>query len=76
VTRGQDVRLERCFALGDSITDSALFERLGLPLAFEPEPALQELARQRGWAVATREDVLERTRMLLATPAPGSTPRG
>lgn len=75
VTRGQDVCLERCFALGDSITDSALFERLGLPLAFEPEPALQELAQRRGWAVATREDVLERTRMLLATPAPESPPR-
>ncbi|HEX5751133.1 MAG TPA: haloacid dehalogenase-like hydrolase [Archangium sp.] len=76
VTRGQDVRLERCFALGDSITDSALFERLGLPLAFEPEPALRVLAQRRGWAVATREDVLERARMLLAAPAPESPPRG
>ncbi|WP_158079942.1 HAD family phosphatase [Archangium sp. Cb G35] len=76
VTRGQDVRLERCFALGDSITDSVLFERLGLPLAFEPEPALRVLAQQRGWAVATREDVLERTRMMLAAPVPGSSPRG
>ncbi|REG35887.1 phosphoserine phosphatase [Archangium gephyra] len=76
VTRGQDVRLERCFALGDSITDSALFERMGLPLAFEPEPALQVLAQQRGWAVATREDVLERTRRLLAVSSPESPPRG
>lgn len=76
VTRGQEVRLERCFALGDSITDSALFERLGLPVAFEPEPALQVLAQQRGWAVASREDVLERTRMLLAAPAPGAPSRG
>ena len=62
--------------LGDSITDSVLFERLGLPLAFEPEPALRVLAQQRGWAVATREDVLERTRMLLAAPVPESSPRG
>ncbi|HZH18020.1 MAG TPA: haloacid dehalogenase-like hydrolase [Archangium sp.] len=76
VTRGQAVRLERCFALGDSVTDAALFERLGLPLAFEPEPALQVLAQQRGWAVATREDVLERTRMLLAAPPPKTSPRG
>ncbi|HYO67826.1 MAG TPA: haloacid dehalogenase-like hydrolase [Archangium sp.] len=76
VTRGQDVRLERCFALGDSITDSALFERLGLPLAFEPEPALRVLAQQRGWAVVTREDVLERTRRLLAASPPGASSRG
>lgn len=75
VTRGQAVRLERCFALGDSVTDAALFERLGLPLAFEPEPALQVLAQQRGWAVATREDVLERTRRLLAAPPPVASPR-
>ncbi|WNG33392.1 HAD-IB family phosphatase [Archangium violaceum] len=75
VTRGQDVRLERCFALGDSLTDSALFERLGLPLAFEPEPALRVLAQQRGWAVATREDVLERTRELLAAPAREASPK-
>ncbi len=69
LTRGQGVRLERCFALGDSLSDAALFERVGLPLAFEPAPALLVLARQRGWAVATREDVLERTRVLLAVPS-------
>lgn len=74
VTRGQAVCLERCFALGDSITDAALFERLGLPLVFEPEPALRELAQQRGWAVATREDVLERTRTLLAALPPVASP--
>jgi HAD superfamily phosphoserine phosphatase-like hydrolase len=74
LTRGKGVRLERCFALGDSLTDSALFEFMGLPLAFEPAPALLELARQRGWAVATREDVLERTRELLSAPPLEASP--
>ncbi len=74
VTHGQRVRLERCFALGDSLTDAALFERLGLPLAFEPEPALRELAKRRGWAVATRDDVLEHTKLLLAALPPEASP--
>jgi HAD superfamily hydrolase (TIGR01490 family) len=69
---GRSVCLERCFAMGDSLTDAALFEQVGLPLAFEPDPALAALARERGWAVATREDVLECTRSLLA--APGRSP--
>ena len=59
------VCFERSLALGDSLTDVALFERVGLPLAFEPDPALRAVAAQRSWAIATRDDALERVQALL-----------
>jgi phosphoserine phosphatase len=58
--------LDRCFALGNSITDAKLFECVGLPLAFEPDAELLELADAHGWQVATRDDVLACSRSLLA----------
>lgn len=57
-----------CFALGDSITDVSLFERVGVPLVFEPNPRLAALADARGWPVATRDDVVARVRTLLCLP--------
>ena len=69
-TAGRSVDIERCFALGDSLTDVALFELVGLPLAFEPSAALAELAATRGWPSATHGDVLAHCKSLL-TSAPG-----
>ncbi|NVB37952.1 haloacid dehalogenase-like hydrolase [Pseudenhygromyxa sp. WMMC2535] len=57
--------LQRSFAMGDSLTDVAMFEEVGIALAFEPTVELAELAQTRGWPVATRGDVLERVRTLL-----------
>ncbi|PRP97862.1 haloacid dehalogenase-like hydrolase [Enhygromyxa salina] len=73
-TRGRELCVERCFALGDSITDAALFERVGLALAFEPGPELAALASERGWATATRDDVVARTRALLSSLSPSNRP--
>jgi phosphoserine phosphatase len=72
-TRERAPRLERCFAIGDSLTDLPLFERVGLPLVFEADPDLAAIAAARGWTMATRENVLARVRGLLGPgPAPGS----
>lgn len=64
-TRDRDVDTPLCFAIGDSLTDVALFECLGLPLAFEPEPELSTIALARGWTIATQANVLARAQALL-----------
>lgn len=64
----RELALDRCFALGNSITDATLFECVGFPLAFEPDADLLALADAHGWRVATRHDVLACARSLLAAP--------
>jgi phosphoserine phosphatase len=64
------VRWRDSIAIGDSPTDAALFELVGSPVAFEPDPALRTLAVDRGWTVADRSNVLDTVRTLL-----GDTPR-
>ena len=64
-TASRQLQHARCFAMGDTLTDVSLFERVGLPLAFEPSAELEELARARGWAIASRVDVVARARDLL-----------
>lgn len=66
---GRELALDRCFALGNSVTDAQLFELVGMPLAFEPDADLLALADAHGWQVATRDDVLACSRSLLAAPA-------
>ncbi|PRQ06929.1 HAD family hydrolase [Enhygromyxa salina] len=68
-TEGRPVSAQRCFAIGDSVTDAALFERVGFPLAFEPAPELSIIAHARGWTTATQANVLAQTRALLDSPA-------
>jgi phosphoserine phosphatase len=63
---GPELSLDRCFALGNSLTDATLFECVGFPLAFEPDADLLALADARGWRVANRYDVLACSRSLLA----------
>jgi phosphoserine phosphatase len=72
--QGRDVCAQRCFAIGDSLTDVALFERVGLPLAFEPEPELATIAHARGWTIATQTDVLAQLRALLDGPRSSDLP--
>lgn len=72
---GRELELDRCFALGNSLTDATLFERVGMPLAFEPDADLLALADVHGWRVATRGDVLACARSLLATSSSSGSPR-
>jgi phosphoserine phosphatase len=65
---GRALALDRCFALGNSMTDAWLFERVGVPLVFEPDADLLALAEAHGWRVATRQDVITCTRSLLSSP--------
>ncbi len=70
----RDRSLGRCFALGDSLTDVAVFERVAVPLVFQPGPVLSSIAADRRWPVATASDVIARTRSLLEGAAFAPTP--
>jgi phosphoserine phosphatase len=72
---GRELELDRCFALGNSLTDATLFECVGMPLAFEPDADLLTLADAHGWRVTTRHDVLECSRSLLAASSTSGSPR-
>jgi HAD superfamily hydrolase (TIGR01490 family) len=47
----QDVDLAISYFYTDSITDLPLLERVGQPVAVNPDPRLLRLARKRGWAI-------------------------
>jgi HAD superfamily phosphoserine phosphatase-like hydrolase len=71
-TRDRDVCARHCFAIGDSLTDAALFECVGLPLAFEPAPELSTIAQTRGWTIATQANVLAQAQALLGSTRPAT----
>jgi HAD superfamily hydrolase (TIGR01490 family) len=51
-TRGQTLaRCERSFFYSDSTNDLPLLERVSDPVATNPAPALERIARERGWPV-------------------------
>ena len=67
VERGID--LDRSYAYSDSINDLPLLEMVGNPVAMNPDHALRQVARQRGWI---RLDYrMARRRTLLASAAGG-----
>jgi HAD superfamily hydrolase (TIGR01490 family) len=57
VTRAERLAAERGFALEDavfytdSLTDLPLLERVGEPVAVNPDPRLRRIARRQGWRV-------------------------
>jgi len=53
------------FAIGDSASDVEALGRVGLPLAFEPDPALRRVATGLAWPVADRDTVLDLVHVLL-----------
>lgn len=46
-----DVDLAASYFYSDSITDLPLLERVGHPIAVNPDPRLRRLARKRGWPI-------------------------
>jgi len=48
---GLRVDMGKSYAYADSLTDLELLEMVGHPTAVHPEPALREIADQRGWPV-------------------------
>ncbi len=52
--RGLAVDLASSFAYADSISDRALLEMVGHPVAAYPDPALAALARQQNWEIMPR----------------------
>ncbi|MCE9667542.1 haloacid dehalogenase-like hydrolase [Myxococcus stipitatus] len=57
-------------AMGNAVADAELFERVGLPVVFEPVEVLAQQAAQRGWPVVHRHDVRQFLTSLVARPAP------
>lgn len=53
------------FAIGNSHNDAELLDLVGMPLAFEPDGKLREVARVRNWIVADRHDVIAKSMLLL-----------
>ncbi len=51
-----DLDLERCFAYGDSASDSWMLEAVGRPAAVNPSKDLAQIASQNGWAVLRWDD--------------------
>ncbi len=49
--RGLAIDLASSYAYADSISDRALLEMVGHPVAVYPDAALATLARQRGWEI-------------------------
>jgi len=50
-TRGIAVDLSASFAYADSVSDRALLEMVGHPVAVYPDPQLAALARERNWEI-------------------------
>src|SRR5439155_26338517 len=44
-----DIDLDRSYAYSDSVNDLPLLELVGFPVAMNPDRALRQIARQRGW---------------------------
>jgi phosphoserine phosphatase len=53
---GLEVDYQDSFSYADSITDLAMLEMVGRPVAVYPEPALRDIAVQRGWEIFVRND--------------------
>ncbi|MGI5170092.1 HAD family hydrolase [Spirillospora sp. CA-253888] len=54
------------FAIGNSSSDAEIFTQVGLPLAFEPDPQLAQLATAHQWPTANRHNLLPTLRTLLS----------
>lgn len=51
--------LADCLALGNGEGDLEVLGAVGHPLMFEATPPLQQFARQRGWSIVDRHDILD-----------------
>ncbi|WP_371792416.1 haloacid dehalogenase-like hydrolase [Streptomyces sp. NBC_01471] len=59
----------RSLAIGNSASDRELLRGVGMPIAFEPDPALSCLAGRHGWPVADRNTVVGLARAVTSMPA-------
>ncbi|MBT2488051.1 HAD family phosphatase [Streptomyces sp. ISL-96] len=69
--RGQVIDFQRSYALGDSAADADILSLVGIPVAFEPDPVLRDLAEHRAWRIADRENVLQQTIAGITQQEPG-----
>lgn len=51
IASARDYDLARCYAYSDSISDRPMLELVGHPVAVNPDRALEQLARSRGWPI-------------------------
>lgn len=65
LTAGRTPDLAASLAIGDASADAEIFHRVGLPVAFEPDPELRRLAAVHRWIVADRRTLLPVVRELV-----------
>lgn len=57
--RENDFDLEHSIGVGDTEYDTAFLTRVGNPIAFNPNAALEKIARRKGWKIVVeRKDVI------------------
>ena len=54
LARGIDIDFAASFAYADSISDRALFDLVGHPVAVYPDPQLEILAREKNWEILAK----------------------
>ncbi len=51
LSRWEGFELAHCWAYSDSVSDLPMMERVGHPVAVNPDSKLERIARQRGWPI-------------------------
>ena len=69
--RGYD--LERCYGYSDSISDLAMMEAVGHPVAVNPDSELESVAHERGWPIVI---FARKTKRAIAVSAVGAAAVG
>ena len=47
----EEIDLAQSVAIGDSLADASMLKRVGWPICFNPNHALNQMARQHGWPI-------------------------
>ncbi len=59
-----NLNLDHSVAIGDSESDAPMLDRVGYPICINPNSALADIARERGWPIVTeKKDVISLYRL-------------
>jgi HAD superfamily phosphoserine phosphatase-like hydrolase len=64
---GAQIDFPASIAIGDSLTDVEILELVGHPFAFDPDTALHEVAKVRGWPIVNQHTILDAVGRVLLT---------
>lgn len=69
----EGIDLEHSWAYSDSVSDLAMLQSVGNPVAVNPDPELEEVARREGWEIFRFEKLGQRLRIAGTTVVVGAT---